>query len=207
MNASSGTMQRERQVHRDRERKKDADSRGEIYFEIGDSRGARRHARTNACMHAFIRHACSTMHTLVRRAAQTIAQNHALWRCALWAGKLWHRVRAAAHFRFPPYPDSIPLPSTCPSSFTPHTQWCSGFGDRRGELESGSDQLARFLSLFLPPSPYRRRQIREEIWFVKYNSHERRWARDESSKAIVSGSWLPLVLFYLYKMKIWCTKW
>lgn len=94
-------MQRERQVHRGRERKKDADSRGEIYFGIGDSRRARRHARTNACMHAFIRHACSTMHTLVRRAAQTMAQNHALWRCALWAGKLWHRVRAAAHFRSP----------------------------------------------------------------------------------------------------------
>lgn len=189
-------MRRERQVlSRTREKERCYDSRGEAYFGIGGRQRARRHARTTACMHAFIRHACSTMHTLVPRAAQTMAQNHALWRCALWAGKLWHRVRAAARFRSPLTLIRY-LPLRRVRLLSPLI--CSDVPASGIEGENSNPDPTRLAALFLSLSlsPHRRRQIREEIWFVKYNSHARRWARDESSKAIVSGSWFSLVLFY-----------
>jgi len=197
-------MQRKRQVHQ--KRKKDADSRGEIYFGIGGCQRARRHARTDARMHACVHtaRACNTMHTLVPGAAQTMAQNHALWRYALWAGKLWHRVRGSCALSFPPYPDSIPPPFGVSVFF--HPSVCSDVpasgieGENSNPDPTGS--LAFFLSLSLSlslsSSLHRQRQIREEIWFVKYNSHARKWARwILESHCFRQLTTLRFILFYV----------
>lgn len=132
-----------RQVHRGWGKEEEGCwlARGEVYSGIGSCQRAHRHARM--CWYGTRATPCT----------RSCRARRKQWRKIMHCGGA-HCEPESCDIEFgqlrafvspPPYPDSIPSPSTCPSSFAPHMQRCSGSGARRGEL-SISDPTGRSLS-------------------------------------------------------------